>query len=285
VSFAGAASYGGRIFVFGGFDAAGTALLTVQIYAVSTDSWTTGTGVPAVRANIHAATVNDRIYVLGGTTGNATAAFGGAATTYEFTPVGSGSWATKTNFAAARANRLCLAFNDVVYNMGGRSAAATLVTEHDGFSVASNALTTGATEVVLSAARAGMAGAVYAPAVGPGIMVIAGGFSALSINANYPCSTGATGTVSNLFQFLRYPFVAPATWQTVAGTFPSIGFGAASLYGSVFYYFGGTNSVSSAIGFSNVYSFDLDALPAGAWQTAASMPAGRYGHCAVAVRQ
>jgi hypothetical protein len=130
-----------------------------------------------------------------------------------------------------------------------------------------------------------MAGMVYTPAAGPAVTAIAGGFSALSINANYACNTGATGTASSLFQYLNYPFTAPVTWQTVAGTFPSLGFGAASLYGSVFYHFGGTNSVSSAIGFTNVYSYDLATLPAGAWQSAASMPAGRYGHCAVAVRQ
>jgi N-acetylneuraminic acid mutarotase len=287
VSFAGAASYGGRIFVFGGFTTAGTAVPTVQIYTVSSDTWTTGTDMLAVRANIHAATVNDKIYVLGGTTGNASALWAASNLTYEYTP--GGTWITKANYAAVNHSERCLLpFNDVIYNLGGRTSATVSTTAHDGFAATTNGLSQG-TEVVLSSGRTGISGVLYAPTSGPALMAIVGGFiTPLTATTGCFVAQGTTNsTPTNLFQYLYYPFTSPpATWTNPASQYPlSIGFGSAALSGSKMFVFGGTTLVTSAAnGLNNAYWFDLSNL-SGGWTAAASLPTGRYGHCAVAVRQ
>lgn len=288
-SFAGATSCDGKIYVIGGFDTSGTVLNTVQIYDVALDSWSEGATMPGTRANIHAVTVNGRIYVLGGTTGNYNATYGDSLTTYEYTP--GGTWSSKTNFSSTDlSNRFLVAFDDVIYNLGGRSAATTPVNSHDGFAVTSNNITSGATEVALTAARFGMSGAVYKPSTGPAIIILVGGYSTISgITGNYVFNTSSgTGTLTNLVQYLYYPFTAPATWQS-APIYPfSIGFTSSCIYNNYIYCFGGTVATtlpSGVSGLNNVYKLDLGTLPSGSWQACASMPVGRYGHVAVTIQQ
>jgi hypothetical protein len=291
VSFAGATSYDGKIYVIGGFDTNGNVLNIVQVYDVSLDSWTSGATMPGARANIHAVTVNGRVYVLGGTTGNASATYADSLTTYEYTP--GGTWNPKTNFSSTDlSNRLLVSYDDVIYNLGGRSAVTTPVNTHDGFAVTSNNITTGATEVALSAARFGMSGALYKPSIGPALIIIVGGYSAISgVTGNYVfyTSTTGTGTLTNTVQYLYYPFTAPATWQTATKVYPfSIGFTSSSIYGDTLYCFGGTAATtipSGVSGLNNVYKLDLSYLPSGEWTGCASMPVGRYGHVAVTIQQ
>ena len=284
VSFAAASSWNGGLYIIGGLDSAGTLRNTVQIYNVAGDSWSTGTNMPAARANAYAATVNGRIYVLGGTTLNAAAnPYTASNTTYEYTP--GGTWNTKVNMAASYSERLLLPFNDAIYHLGGRTAATTVSTAHDGVAVTINGLT-GATEVVLSTARTGIAGVLYAPASGPALMAIVGGFTSLTATTgNFVAQSTTASPPTNAFQYLYYPFTAPATWQSPASQYPlSIGFAAAALSGSKMYVFGGTTLVTAAAsGLNNAYWFDLSSL-GGGWTAAASLPAGRYGHAAVTVQ-
>ena len=232
----------------------------------------------------HAATVNGRIYVLGGTTANASAAWAASNLTYEYTP--GGTWSTKANYAAANySEHFLLPFNDVIYNFGGRTSATAVTTWHDGFAVTTNGLSQG-TEVVLAPARTGIAGVLYAPASGPALMAIVGGFTSLTATTGNFVAQGTTASPpTNAFQYLYYPFTAPATWQSPASQYPlSIGFAAAALSGSRMYVFGGTTLVTAAAnGLNNAYWFDLSNL-GGAWTAAASLPAGRYGHAAVTVQ-
>jgi hypothetical protein len=286
VSFAAASSWSGKLYVIGGFDSAGTALADVQIYDVASDSWSTGTSMPAARANAYAATVNGRIYVLGGTTLNAaTPPWTASNLTYEYTP--GGTWSTKANYAAAAySEHFLLPFNDVIYNLGGRTAATTATTWHDGFAVTTNGLSQG-TEVILTSGRTGMAGVLYTPASGPALMAIVGGFTSLTATTgNFVAQSTTASPPTNAFQYLYYPFTAPASWQSPA-TYPLwIGFGAAALSGSKMYVFGGTSLVTAAAnGLNNVNWFDLSTL-SGGWTAAASLPAGRgrYGHAAVTVQ-
>ncbi|OHD22624.1 MAG: hypothetical protein A2064_07715 [Spirochaetes bacterium GWB1_66_5] len=285
VSFAAASFCNGRLYVMGGFNAAGTVLATVQIYDLDDDSWSAGTSMPAARANAYAATVNGRIYVLGGTTLNAAATPWTASNlTFEYTP--GGTWSTKANYAAANySERFLLPFNDVIYNFGGRTTATTVTTAHDGFAVTTNGLSQG-TEVVLAPARTGIAGVLYTPASGPALMAIVGGFTSLTTtNGNFVGQSTGTSLSTSAFQYLYYPFTAPASWQSPVSQYPfSIGFSAAALSGSRIYVFGGTDVVTAAANGLNIaYSFDLSNL-AGTWTAAASMPAGRYGHAAVTVQ-
>lgn len=288
VSFAAASFCNGKLYVMGGFNAAGTVLATVQIYDVADDSWSTGTDMPAARANAYAATVNGRIYVLGGTTGNASAAWAASNLTYEYTP--GGAWSTKANYAAANySERFLLPFNDVIYNFGGRTSATAVTTWHDGFVVTSPPPTGGlsqGTEVVLAPGRTGIAGVLYVPASGPALMAIVGGFTSLTGTNGCFVAQGTTASPStNAFQYLYYPFTSPASWQSPGSQYPfSIGFGAAALSGSRMYVFGGTDVVTAtANGLNSAYWFDLSNL-SGGWTAAASLPTGRYGHAAVTVQ-
>jgi hypothetical protein len=287
VSFPAAASWNGNLYVMGGFNSSGTVLSNVQIYNVAGDSWSAGTMMPAARANVHAAVVNGKIYVLGGTSANAGIGWAASNLTYEYIP--GGTWSTKVNFAAAsHSERFLLPFNDVIYNFGGRTSATVSTTAHDGFAATTNGLSQG-TEVVLSSGRTGISGVLYAPASGPALMAIAGGFiTPLTATTGCFVGQGTTGsTPTNLFQYLYYPFTnPPAVWTNPPSQYPlSIGFGAAALSGSKMYMFGGTTLVTAAAnGLNNANWFDLSNL-GGAWTAAASMPTGRYGHCAVAVRQ
>jgi hypothetical protein len=298
VSFAAACSWGGKIYVIGGFDSGGNVRNIVQIYNVADDAWSSGTNMPpgalSGRANVYAATVNNRIYLLAGTTGNATAAWIlplAGVRTWEYNPTGD-SWTQKADYTSANytSERLALAFNDVIYNFSGRSASSTPNTAHDGYAVTTNSYTSGATEVVLTSARTGVSGVLYAPAAGPAVMAIVGGFTALpAITQNFIVQIAAGSTPTSLFQYLYYPFTAPATWQNAVNNFPdSVGFSSAALSGSKIFVYGGTSSVATttpaASGRTYAYWFDLANLPNGAWTACSSMPVGRYGHTAVAVQ-
>ncbi len=285
VSFEAASSFNGKLYVIGGFNSAGNVLAIVQVYDVAGDSWSSGTSMPAARANAYGATVNGRIYVLGGTTGNASAPWAASNLTYEYTP--GGTWSTKANYAAGNySEHFLLPFNDLIYNFGGRTSATAATTWHDGFAVTTNGLSQG-TEVVLTQGRTGMAGVLYYPASGPALMAIVGGFTSLtSTNGCFVAQITSASTASNAFQYLYYPFTAPASWQSPVSQYPlPSGFGAAALSGSKMYVFGGTAQVTAAAanGLNNAYCFDLSNL-GGSWTAAAGLPTGRYGHAAVTVQ-
>jgi hypothetical protein len=278
------------IVVIGGFDAVGVTQNIVQIYDLEEATWSSGTSMTQARANIHATLVDDKIYILGGSgsgvaTG-ATTAWAGNATTYEYA-VGS-TWNTKVSFGAAATERFSYAYDGVVYDLIGRTAAATFVTTHDGISIAANLLTTGLTEVVFPSARAGVAGALWKASTPPSYVMLVGGYTAMTGSSQYFVPNSVTAsTPSNSVYVLAYPFTAPSTWALM--TFPqAIGFGAAAIHGNTFYYFGGTTTLvpASASGEVTVRYANLAALPgAVTWSSASPMPVGRYGHSAVTFPQ
>lgn len=61
-----AASYGNRIYVFGGGGAGFTSLNSTEIYDPETDIWSKGKDMPTVRSGTVAAVLNNKIYVMGG---------------------------------------------------------------------------------------------------------------------------------------------------------------------------------------------------------------------------
>ena len=306
-----------RIYVFGGFDHDGNTCNNVQYYTIETDTWSTGTVLTAARANINACRIENKIYIMGGTTGALVSTnWAGAATTYEYSPI-SDEWVfTRTAFGAATSNRFMFSFNDVIYNFGGRTSATATTATHDGYiyTTSNGALTTGTTEVPLNATatngRIGFAGAMYTPSNGPPIVIIIGG-SATVLTSATGCSIlqgNASAPISTV-QYLAYPFAAPSAWVSPTGgsvlTYPNaVAFGSAVVYYSSsltpnyrLYHFGGTQSLtaSSASGWNAVRWCDMPPHPATwtniqnngsvGWGTAASMNTGRYGHTAVMIQQ
>jgi len=264
VSFAGYGAYDGKLYVIGGFNAAGVAQTAVQIYNVASNTWSSGSTLPLARANIFAAQKGDRFLVLGGTAAAASAGFSGSVTTYDYNAPGN-SWTAKVNYGATNLyDRAALAFDDAIYNFGGRSAVATMVTTHDAVLYSPNVLSTGVTEVVLSAARTQMA-------------------SVLTLGVNgIPAATG--GTVLNTVQYLAYPFAAPSAW-TAGTNFPvPIACASALVLGDRAYVFGGVSSMPPT-GTSQAYSSALANPASLAWTTHANMPRQRYGHGAVTLNQ
>lgn len=308
VSFAGAVTYtrpaDGHhlLIVVGGFDSSGVVRNLVQIYDIESDSWSYGASMTVPLANINAIRVYDKIFVMGGTTGNSSAAWAATNLTYEY-DIG-GSWAARTSYGTAASERFMYSFNDVIYNIGGRSgAAAVAASAHDGYIVAlaSTAPLTAGGEVAISTARTGIAGAMWVPEDGPARIFLIGGFGAPA-----GCTTNciidnigilaAGSTPQSLAQYLKYPFTGTSTWFTSPTVstmiqYPlNIGFGSAVISGNVLYHFGGTISIVTtptklASGTTAAYSTKLTELPVNIWTQLPTMPVGRYGHTAVLVNR
>jgi hypothetical protein len=288
-----------RIYVFGGFNSAGSTVNTVQYYTLETNTWNSAsTTLPTVRANFSARRISGKIYLMGGTTGALCSTnWAGTNGTTEFVP--GSTWTAKTAFGTAGFGRGMLVYNDTIYNFGGRTAAATIVATHDGFIQTNNAVTSGATEVVLSGNRVGMATAVYEPSGAPAQLIVVGGFSALTGTTGCSVLQATTAnTAIATVQYLAYPFAAPITWTTGATGYPiANGFGSAVVYYSTslspnyrLYYFGGTQSVvaSAASGLASARWTALGQAGSAwtdSWTATSAMPTGRYGFVAVTIQQ
>jgi len=295
VSFAAYAAYGGKLYVIGGFDTSGILRDLVQIYDTASGTWSNGEAMIYPRANITAAVCSGKIYILGGSTGvNATAGWVGSTTTQEYNMAGN-TWTVSalTAFGTAGTERFSYAYNNVVYNFGGRTTFNGLVTTHDGYVPSFNLLLSTSTEVVLPAARAGLSGAVYAPSNNDAFVMMIGGASALSAPNSFVRDGVVSATLTNTVYCLAAPFMTPSVWRTATTPYPdTIAFGSAVVSTAMsparIYQFGGINTFStSTIGLDNC---NWSAVPdsTAAWATAwtsVTMPRGRWGHGAVTFNQ
>jgi hypothetical protein len=301
VSFAGYAALGGKLYVIGGFDAAGNVMSAVQIYTVSADSWDTDAAhpLPTARANISATALDGKIYVLSGTSANYNINWAAAGICYEFTP-GSG-WVTKSAYSTtANSERFSYGYGSVLYGIGGRNAAATVAgLAHEGivpWTSAAGTLTS-ATEVAMATPRTGVAGVLYdAPDGTVDSVVLFGGFSALSnvtgcfINYNSAAPI-PSGTSSSLVQYLATPFsTTTVAWSANAASgYPALAFGAAvvsrALASDRIYHFGGTASLGTTPGVVSSTFWIAPPAPPATWSdivsSAAAMPRVRWGHGAL----
>ncbi len=286
VSFMAVASTGNKIYVIGGFHADGSVQTLNQEYDIATDTWTNRAPMPAARANIYGSLVNGKIAVLGGSTTAATVAWLGSPTTYEYTPGAPGSWNTRVAFPTPittnMTDRNHISFAGALYNMGGRTAAATLALTHDGIAWTDNAVT-GGTEVPLSAARGGFSLAIHSSTSTPTRIFILGGVSAVTGCTGNFILAGACGTYTalNTVQYLNFPFTAPSTWSATTNLPATRSYGAAALYSNTLFYFGG--NVASTIGAGETTAYSIDATTLAAWTTLTAMPRGRWGHAAVTI--
>lgn len=301
VSFAGYAAYDGKLYVIGGFDGLGNTQNITQIYTISSDSWTTGSTMTTVRANIFATLMDGKIYVLSGTSGaNYTTAWAAAGVAYEYTP--GGTWTQKTGYTAtANSERFSYAYGSTLYGIGGRSSA-TLVAAlaHEGFVpwVSGAGSITTLTETAMATNRTGVTGVIYdAPDGVTDSVILLGGFSAVTGTTgcfiNFP--TTASCTASSLVQYLGYPFSAPSAWSLATNGIPTgaAGFGAVvvsrAFASARIYLFGGTSSIGTSPAVSTVAAWIPPPAPPAAWNdtwtTVTSMPRARWGHGAVTLNE
>lgn len=285
VSFAASVIYQGKIYIIGGFDSNGIQSNTVQIYNISTDSWSAGNvAAPfSVRANIQAFLSNGNIFIFGGTTGDAASTWALSSTNQMYS-IAANNWTAKTAMTSG-SEKYGVVFNDVIFTFGGRTARATTSTVHEGYSIINNAATT-QTELAMTAARTGQATAVYIPTNGPAKIISIGGFA--SLNGTVGCfvfNGTTTSGATPLTQYLNFPFTQTATWTSFTNSYsPSVGFAGSVIIGDNLYIFGGTTSHSTGVQ-SGANKFDLSGLPGGTWTPIRSMTTPRYGHNALVNNQ
>lgn len=286
VSFAGIGSERKKIIVVGGFTTSGATSGLTQVFDILSHAWTNRTAGPASsRANQGTASYAGKIYFLGGTTVGATTAWAGS-NAQDIYDVANDTWTVGVAYGAAGSGRAPVSIGGVVYNNGGRTAAATMAATHDGVIIPQNALTTGNTEVLLTSARTGHSVVAYQNGLVNEMWTI-GGATALTGVTTAGVAAGAitTYTPSLLVQSLANPFSAGATWQALPPQLPNAaGFGSAVVdprNGNVYFTGGNSNSVTPALPTGNTTFIRTNFVTKEPWSALAVMPNGRWGHKAV----
>lgn len=107
----------GKLYLLGGYPGTRQTVRTVQIYDIATDHWEIGPQLPQLNNHGMGATVNGRIYLIGGQT----AADGDpyVNTIYELDPV-KGQWVEKAKMPTARSAGVALVYENKIYVAGGR---------------------------------------------------------------------------------------------------------------------------------------------------------------------
>ncbi len=275
------------LIIAGGFDSSGTVRDIVQRYDINDGVWLpNGATMLSARANVNGSSRNNKLYVIGGTTANASAGWASSTTyiTQEY-DIATNTWADRAGVTTG-SERATAVFDDTVLYSGGRTNATTASTANDGYLITQNSLTTGTTEIALPAARTGHSMVTYTSPSGSSVVVVLGGFTSFTgTPANFILHNGATGTLitTNTVIYLRYPFTAPYAWTPCTNLPANVAFGAAVVYGNTLYYFGGTSTYSAVIGRNVAYStvFTDTGVASNAWSAIGNMPLGRYGHAAV----
>jgi N-acetylneuraminic acid mutarotase len=111
-----AAAAGGKLYVIGGFDAAGNSLRTVWVFDGSV--WSAGPRLPLGLDHTSAATLDDQIYVAGGHTFGRDSA--------RFFRLDGATWTELASMHHARGGHALLATGGRLYVIGGNSVAANI---------------------------------------------------------------------------------------------------------------------------------------------------------------
>jgi hypothetical protein len=125
-----AAAAGGKLYVMGGFDAAGNSLQTVWVFDGS--AWSAGPRLPLGLDHTSAATLDDHVYVAGGHSFGRDSA--------RFFRLDGGSWTELASMHHARGGHALLAAAGKLYVIGGNTAFAN-VAPAEVYDPASNAWT------------------------------------------------------------------------------------------------------------------------------------------------
>ena len=130
-----------KLFVFGGDDpTTGTVVNTTRIYDIATNTWSTGTPMPDVRAFMGSGYFNGKIYLVGGyTTGNVDPSFGQV---WEYDPVLNTFNTTRMSMPATLGGPGFGIINGHIYIAGGRNLANTNLNTLYDYDIAANTWTT-----------------------------------------------------------------------------------------------------------------------------------------------
>lgn len=114
----GAATIGGKIYVFGGFDDAGLPMNDVDVYNPQTDMWSTApTDMPTARGGLYAvASKGGTVYVIGGWDGDFN---NNGLATNEAYKVSQDSWTMKPPMPTPRAEHGAVGHGGRIYVVGG----------------------------------------------------------------------------------------------------------------------------------------------------------------------
>ena len=130
-----------KLFVFGGDDpTTGTVVNTTRIYDIATNTWSTGTPMPDVRAFMGSGYFNGKIYLVGGyTTGNVDPSFGQV---WEYDPVANTFNTSRMSMPATLGGPGFGIINGHIYIAGGRNLANTNLNTLYDYDIAANTWTT-----------------------------------------------------------------------------------------------------------------------------------------------
>jgi hypothetical protein len=109
----------GKLYVLGGYPSSRVTSRTVQIYTIASDSWQLGPELPQPNNHGMAASVNGRIYLIGGQVTDDQQGASAAATVYELDPA-NGVWVEKAPMPTARSGGVAVAHDGKIYVAGGR---------------------------------------------------------------------------------------------------------------------------------------------------------------------
>jgi hypothetical protein len=112
----GAAAAGGKLYVIGGFDAAGNSLSTVWVFDGT--AWTAGPRLPLGLDHVSAATLDDHVYVGGGHSFGRDSA--------RFFRLDGGSWTELAAMRHARGGHALIAASNRLFVIGGNTAATNV---------------------------------------------------------------------------------------------------------------------------------------------------------------
>jgi N-acetylneuraminic acid mutarotase len=124
-----AAAAGGKLYVIGGFDAAGNSLRTVWVFDGS--RWSAGPPLPLGLDHTSAATLNDQIYVAGGHSFGSDSA--------RFFRLDSAKWTELAHMRHARGGHALVAAAGRLYVIGGNTAGPINVPPAEVYNPATNA--------------------------------------------------------------------------------------------------------------------------------------------------
>lgn len=313
VSFAAYARYGTKIYVFGGFNAAGTAVSTTQIFDTSTLAWSTGGALPAAMAHGSAVVVGTKILVLGGTSVNAATAWAVSTMNALYDPATDTATAqTALGGTTGQGSDKCaVADGTAVIHNTARTAAATITAATQAFFLNAGLATATPTTTTLGTTltnRSGMACVLYSPgSAGNSNFILAiGGLTANTANtggfvggANN--TAGGAGTLTawtsvTTVQNLAAPYTG--AWGTSLALPTATSFPGAAILNNVLYVVGGNTGTAAAQNIqatTNVYAASLSAngtsAPFLGWSAnkpgtstaLQALPVARWGHGLIAI--
>jgi non-specific serine/threonine protein kinase len=109
----------GKLYVLGGYPSTRVTSRTVQVYDIATDSWQLGPQLPEPNNHGMAASVNGKIYLIGGQVTDDQQGETAVATVYELDPA-MGAWVVKAPMPTARSGGVAVAHGGKIYVAGGR---------------------------------------------------------------------------------------------------------------------------------------------------------------------